>query len=110
MGYNIVLVWECKNPELSNESYPREFVPYPHYIVYDFETVLRKRNTAQTSDLRIDCSHIPVSIAINDTLTKEPVFIENQDPEQLTRRQEIMSKKVWDKYPMIDESILPKQV
>ena len=60
------------------------------------------KNLAQTSDLMIDCSHIPISVAINDSLAKEPVFIENRDPEQLieefveelTRRQEIISKEV----------------
>ena len=59
-----------------------------------------------------------VSIAIDNSLTKEPVFIENRDPEalikefveELTHRREIILREVWDKYLMIDESSLPKQV
>ena len=66
----------------------------------------------------IDYSHIPISIAINDSLTNEPIFIENQDPEclieefvaELNCRQEIISREVWNKYPMVDESSLPGQV
>ena len=65
------------------------------------------KNLAPTSDLMIDCFYILVSI-----------FIKNHDPElliekfvaELTCRQELISKEVWDKYPMIDESSLPKQV
>ena len=118
LGYDVVSVWKCENPELSSKSYPREFVPYPHYIVYDFEAVLRKRNFHQTSDVMIDCSHLPFSIAINNSLTKEPVFIENHDTEQLikefveelTHRQELISREVWKKYLRIDDSSLPKQV
>ena len=66
LGHNVISIWECENPELSNISFQREFIPYIHYIVYDFEAVLRKRNLAKTLDLMIDCSHIPVSIAVND--------------------------------------------
>ena len=63
-------------------------------------------------------THIPISIAINDSLTNEPIFIENCDPErlieefvaELTHRQEIISREVWNRYPMLDESSLPKQV
>ena len=64
------------------------------------------------------CSHIPISVAINDSLTKEPIFIENRDPEhlieefveELTHRQGIISREVWDKYSKIDECSLLKQV
>ena len=60
----------------------------------------------------IDCSHIPISVAINDSLR------ENSDPEalieafvkELTHRQEIISKEVWKIYPVVDESSLPKRV
>ena len=46
------------------------------------------------------------------------MFIENQDPEhlieefvaELNRRQEIISREVWNRYPMVDEKSLPKQV
>ena len=112
MGYNLVSVWECENPEVSNRHLQKKFVPCPHYIVFDFEAVLRRLNIGLTLDLKIDCSHIPTSIAINDSLTNEPIFIENRDPErlieefvaELTRRQEIISREVWNRYPLLDES------
>ena len=73
----MVSVWECQNPELSRKHLQREFVPYPHHIVFDFETSLRMLNLGLTFDLKIDCSHIPISVAINDSLINEPIFIEN---------------------------------
>ena len=56
---------------------------FPRYIVFYFEAVLRRLNLGLTFDLKIDCSHITVSVAINDSLTNEPIFIENRDPERL---------------------------
>ena len=38
---------------------------------------------AQTEELTITSRHVPVSVAINDNLTNEPVFIVDQDPENL---------------------------
>ena len=66
----------------------------------------------------IDCSHISISVTINDNLTKDPIFIENSDPEtlikalmeELTHRQKIISEEVWKMYPMVDEESLPKRV
>ena len=83
---------------------------------FGFEAVLRRLNLGLTFDLKIDCFHIPVSIAINDSLTNEPIFIENHDPEQLieefiaelNHRQENIFREVWNKYPVMDESSLPK--
>ena len=47
-GYSVVSVWECQKPEFS-----RKFIPYPYFIVYDFETLLEKINEQQTEDLTI---------------------------------------------------------
>ena len=44
LGYNIISVWEHENPEVSRRHLQRGFVLYPHYIVYDFEAILKKRN------------------------------------------------------------------
>ena len=82
--------------------FQRKFIPYPHGIVYDFEALLKERNLGLTSDLVIDCSHISISVTINDSLTKDPIFIENSDPETLikafmeevTHRQKIISEEV----------------
>ena len=103
---------------LSNSKLGKKFVPYPHFIIYDFEALVRKRSWCRTQDLTIDCSHIPVSVTINDILTQVPIFIENHDPKlllsefvaELTQRPELISKEVWDKYPMDEGNSLPKQV
>ena len=44
LRYNVVSVWECKNPEVPNRHLQKKFVPYPYYIVFDYETVLRRLN------------------------------------------------------------------
>ena len=98
----MVSVWECENPEFSRKQLWREFVSYPHFIVYDFEVILEKKDLSLTSDLTIDCSHIPISVAINDSLNRKPIFIENINPEvlieefvkELTHRQELISEEV----------------
>ena len=64
----------------------------------------------------IDRSHILISIAINDSLTKDPIFIENRDPEalikafvkELTCRQENISKEVSKMYPVVNRKSLPE--
>ena len=116
--YDVVSVWERENPEVSRKRLQREIVPYPHHIVYDFQAILEKRDLSLTSDLTIDCFHIPISIVINDSLTKDPIFIENKDPQilikefvkKLTRRQEIISEEVWKTYPMVEGESLPFRV
>ena len=40
----------------------------------------------QTEELIITSRHVPLSVAINDNLTNEPVFIVDQDPENLVNR------------------------
>ena len=84
-GYNVISVWEHENPRLSRRHFQQKFTPSSHFIIYDFETVLTKRNLDQTLDLMIDCSHIPFGVTIYDSLTKEPTFIENSDPEALIK-------------------------
>ena len=69
LGCDVVSVWEYEDPELSNSKSEKKSVPYPHFIVYDFEAILRLRNWHSTQDLMIDCSHIPINIMINDSLT-----------------------------------------
>ena len=71
-----------------------------------------------TSDLMINSSHIQISVTINYSLTKESIFIENRDPEQLieefieqlVRSQEIIFDNVMEKYSMVDEDSLPEHV
>ena len=118
LGYNVISVWECESPSLSKEFLKKGFIPYPNFIVFDFEAILKKLDLHQTDDLTIDSQHVPVSVAINDNLTNEPIFLENSDPEDLIkefleeilRRQELISKEVWRQHPMQDEDSIPMSV
>ena len=82
-GFKLISVWECEKPELKNMILEKEFRPYPYFIVYDFEALHKKMDESQTEELTITSRHVPVSVAINDNLTNEPVFIVDQDPENL---------------------------
>ena len=118
LGHNVISVWECEKPLLSKRFLKREFIPYPNFIVFDFEAILKKLDLHQTSDLTINSQHVPVSVAINDNLTNEPIFLEDSDPEaliqefleEIQRRQELISKEVWRLYSMEDEESIPKSV
>ena len=120
--FKIVSVWECEKPELKKMKFKKEFRPYPYFIVYDFEALHKKMNDPQTEELTITSKHVPVSIAINDNLTNEPVFIVDEDPENLIKsfvedlkgRQRKIAEEVNSLYPLPksnDESVhLPKKV
>ena len=82
-GFKLISVWECEKPELKNMIFEKEFKPYPFFIVYDFEALHKKMDEPQTEELTITSRHVPVSVAINDNLTNEPVFIVDQDPGNL---------------------------
>ena len=82
-GFKHISVWECEKPELKKMILEKEFRPYPYFIVYDFEALHKKMDESQTEELTITSRHVPVSVAINDNLTNEPVFIVDQDPENL---------------------------
>ena len=82
----IVSVWECEKPELKKMRFKKKFRPFPYFIVYDFEALCKKMNEAQTEELTITSKHIPVSVAINDNLTKKPSFIVDKDPEKLIEK------------------------
>ena len=82
-GFKLISVWECERPELKNMILEKEFRPYPYFIVYDFEALHKKMDESQTEELTITSRHVPVSVAINDNLTNEPVFIVDQDPGNL---------------------------
>ena len=85
-GFKIVSVWECEKPELKKKRFCRKFRPYPYFIVYDFEAICQKINEKQTDELTITAKHIPVSVAINDNLTKKPSFIVEEDPKELIKK------------------------
>ena len=85
-GFKIVSVWECEKPELKKKRFCKKFRPYPYFIVYDFEAICQKINEKQTDELEITAKHIPVSVAINDNLTKKPSFIVEEDPKELIKK------------------------
>ena len=121
-GFKIFSVWECEKPELKKMRFKKEFRPYPYFIVYDFEALHKKMDEPQTEELTITSQHVPVSVAINDNLTNEPVFIVDQDPENLIKsfmrdlkeRQRKISEEVDSLYPLpksTDDSVhLPVNV
>ena len=37
----MVSVWECEKPPKKKQFFNVEFIPYPHYIVFDFEATIR---------------------------------------------------------------------
>ena len=106
--FNLISVWECEKPELKKMRFKKEFRPYPYFIVYDFEALHKKMNDPQTEELTITSRHVPVSVAINDNLTNEPVFIVDQDPENLINsfmedlkdRQRKIAEEVNSLYPL----------
>ena len=85
-GFKIVSIWECEKPELKKKRFCKKFRPYPYFIVYDFEAICHKINEKQTDELEITAKHIPVSVAINDNLTKKPSFIVEEDPKKLNKK------------------------
>ena len=106
-GFKLFSVWECEKPELKKMELEKEFRPYPYFIVYDFEALHKKMDESQTEELVITSRHVPVSVAINDNLTNEPVFIVDQDPgnlinsfmEELKKRQIKIAQMVECLYP-----------
>ena len=106
-GFKLFSVWKCEKPELKKMELEKEFRPYPYFIVYDFEALHKKMDESQTEELVIASRHVPVSVAINDNLTNEPVFIVDQDPgnlinsfmEELKKRQLKIAQMVECLYP-----------
>ena len=43
-----MLIWGCKRPIVKMEWFQKEFMTYPHLIMYDFETILAPLNEHPT--------------------------------------------------------------
>ena len=54
--------------------------------MHDFETILAPLNERPTDDLTFFSRHIPISVAIHDTLSKEPVYLVDENPDRLIER------------------------
>ena len=85
LGHDVVSVWECEKPEVSNKKLKKEFISYPYFIVYDFEALLNKLITKKTGDLSFNNKHVSVSAGINDNLTNKPIFLVNPNPDELIK-------------------------
>ena len=91
-------------------------MPYPYFIVCDFEAILVLSQSMPMKWLTVVGTHVPWSVVVNDNFTNMPVFLKHQDPEmliqlfvnELTHWQAIISKQVWDTYPMVDPNSLPE--
>ena len=102
----IVSVWECEKSEMKKMRFEKKFTPYPFFIVYDFEAIQEKVNIKQTEELTINSKHVPVSVAINDNLTFEPVCIIERHPKilnmkfmgELVKRQKAIADVVRQEY------------
>ena len=63
-----------------------EFMPYPHFIVYDIEATLAPFNGYSTDYLIYLSRHTPVTVAAHDILGCEPVSLVNENSECLIER------------------------
>ena len=66
--------------------FEKKFTPYPYFIVYDFEAISAPLNEHPMDDLTYLSSHIPISIAVHDTLSKEPVYLVDEKPKHMIER------------------------
>ena len=70
--------------------FEKKFTPYPHFIVYDFETISAPLNEHPMDDLTYLSSHIPINVAVHDTFSEErgedPVYLVDENPGRLTER------------------------
>ena len=78
--------WECEEPILKKVWLKKKFMPYPHFIMYDFEAILALLNEHRTHGLTYLSKQKLISVAIHYTLSKEPVYLVEENPERLIER------------------------
>ena len=54
--------------------------------MYDFEAISTPLNEHPTNDLTYLSSHIPISVAVHDTLSKEPVYLVDEKLKHMIER------------------------
>ena len=81
--YNLASACKCEEPTLKKVRFEKKLTPYPHFIVYDFETISAPLNEHPTDDLTHLSSRIPISVAVHVTLSKEAVHLVDEKPKSL---------------------------
>ena len=66
--------------------FKKEFTPYLHFIVHDFEAKFVLLNEHPTDNLTYLSRHIPIRVAVHDTLSKEPVYLVDKNPKRFIER------------------------
>ena len=75
-----------EEPILKQVRFEKKFTPYTHLIVYDLEARLVPLNERPIVDLTHLSRHIEISVAVHDTLSKEPIYLVDKNPERLVER------------------------
>ena len=89
-----MLIWECGKPMLKKLWFEKEFTPYLHFTVYDYEAMLEELNEKPKDDLTYLSGQTPISVATYDTLSKEPVYLVDESLECLIERfMEVLTEK-----------------
>ena len=79
-----VVAWEHE-PNPPKIEFGHQFHPYPGFIVYDFEARMKKVGE-QKQFYEVCSEHVPISVAISDNVTNEPVYSVDEDPKSLVAR------------------------
>ena len=82
----MVVVWEHEVPNPPKIQFDHQFHPHPGFIVYDFEARMKKVGERRTEFYEVCAEHVPISVAISDNVTNEPVFLVDRDPKSLVAR------------------------
>ena len=85
--------------------------------MYDFETILAPLKERPTDDLIFFSRHIPISVAIHDTLSIEPVYLVDENClterfiEALIEKQKVIVVDVLKQHPYLsDFQMFPGEV
>ena len=82
----MVVVWEHEVPNPPKIQFDHQFHPYPGFIVYDFEARMKKVGEQKTQFYEVCAEHVPISVAISDSVTNEPVYLVDPEPKSLVAR------------------------
>ena len=82
--------------------------------MHDWEAIQKPLNEQPTDDLTYIAKHVPVSVAICDTMSGEPVYLVDKDPEKLvekfmdalSKKRDAIVKDVETKYPYPSDFVM----